>query len=109
MKNKDEIREKLLNQPSYWVEGINSFLYNAILEYMEENDLNRTQLADYLGLSKGRVSQILNDGEINFSIEKIVQIALKVNKFPIFELKDKQDFLKDLEANKNSQQPQLSN
>ena len=86
MRNRDNIREKILNQPSYWVEGINSFLYNAILEYMEDNNMNRTELASHLGISKGRVSQILNDGEINFSIEKVVQIALKVNKFPVFEI-----------------------
>lgn len=99
MRNRDNIREKILNQPSYWVEGINSFLYNAILEYMEENNMNRTELASHLGISKGRVSQILNDGEINFSIEKVVQIALKVNKFPVFELKDKDSYLDDLNSN----------
>lgn len=95
MKKRDDIREKILNQSSYWVEGINSFLYNAIIEYMETNDMNRTKLADYLGISKGRVSQILNDGEINFSIEKVIQIALKVNKFPVFEFKDKEEYLRD--------------
>lgn len=94
----DGKREKILNQPSYWVEGINSCLYNAIIEYMEENEINRTELAALLGISKGRVSQILNDGEINFSIEKIVQIALKINKVPIFELKDKSSFLSDLNS-----------
>lgn len=98
MRNRDNIREKILNQPSYWVEGVNSFLYNAILEYMEDNNMNRTELASHLGISKGRVSQILNDGEINFSIEKVVQIALKVNKFPIFELKDKNSYLDDLKS-----------
>lgn len=98
MRNRDNVREKILNQPSYWVEGINSFLYNAILEYMEENNMNRTELASHLGISKGRVSQILNDGEINFSIEKVVQIALKVNKFPLFELKDKSAYLDELSS-----------
>lgn len=57
---------------------------------MEKNSLNRTQLAQVLGISKGRVSQILNDGEINFSIEKIVEISIKVGKYPVFELEDTQ-------------------
>lgn len=96
--NRDDIREKILNQSSYWVEGINSFLYTAIIEYMETNDMNRTKLADYLGISKGRVSQILNDGEINFSIEKVIQIALKVNKFPVFAFQDKEEYLQDLKS-----------
>ena len=100
MKSKNNTREKILNQPSYWVEGINSFLYNAILEYMEINNMNRTELAKYFGISKGRISQILNDGEINFSIEKVVQIALKIDKFPVFEFKDKQEYLKSLTTTK---------
>lgn len=103
MKKMDNVREKILNQSSYWVEGINSFLYNAVLGYMETNDMNRTELAKHLGISKGRVSQILNDGEINFSIEKVIQIALKIDKFPVFEFKDKQEYLKDLNSLKRFQ------
>ncbi len=102
MKNRVHIQEKILNQPSYWVEGINSFLYTAIIEYMEKHNINKTELATHLGISKGRVSQILNDGEINFSIEKIVQIALKVDKFPLFELKDKKDYINNLQAVKRN-------
>jgi transcriptional regulator with XRE-family HTH domain len=98
MKKMDNVREKILNQSSYWVEGINSFLYNAILDYMETNNINRTELAEHLGISKGRVSQILNDGEINFSIEKVIQIALKIDKFPVFEFKDKKEYLKDINS-----------
>jgi transcriptional regulator with XRE-family HTH domain len=90
--------EKILNQPSYWVEAINGVLYNAIVDYMKKNDLNRTQLAEVLGISKGRVSQILNDGEINFSIEKIVEISLKVGKFPSFELEDSVAYINKLKA-----------
>lgn len=93
MKTDDNIREKILNQTSYWVEGINGFLYDSIVNYMESNNLNRTKLAAHLGISKGRVSQILNDGEINFSLEKIIEIALKVDKFPVFEFKDKKEYL----------------
>jgi len=93
MRNRKDIREKLLDQSSYWVEGINSYLYNAILDYMEAKDMNRTKMAEHLGISKGRVSQILNDGEINFSIEKVIQIALKVDKFPVFDFINKQEYL----------------
>ena len=82
MKPANNIRETILSQPSYWVEGVNGSLYNAVLSYMEANNLNRTQLASHLGISKGRVSQILNDGEINFSLQKIIEIALKVGKIP---------------------------
>ncbi len=93
MKPANNIRETILSQPSYWVEGVNGSLYNAVLSYMEANNLNRTQLASHLGISKGRVSQILNDGEINFSLQKIIEIALKVGKYPVFEFQDKEAFL----------------
>ena len=43
-------------------------------------------MAEYLGISKGRISQILNKGNINFSIGKIIEIALKVDKYPIIKL-----------------------
>lgn len=92
--------EKILNQPSYWIEGINGVLYNGIIEFMEKNNFNRTQLAQNLGISKGRVSQILNDGEINFSIEKIVEISIKVGKYPVFELEDSNVYLKKLNDTK---------
>jgi hypothetical protein len=29
MKNKTIIQEKILNQPSYWIEGINGIFYDA--------------------------------------------------------------------------------
>lgn len=86
-------RELILDQPAYWLEGINGFLFEAVQSYMEKNDLNRTKLAEHLGISKGRVSQILNDGEMNFSLAKIIELALKVDKFPVFELMDKQEYL----------------
>lgn len=96
MKRSSDKIKRILNEPSYWVEGVNGTLYDSIVNYMEDNNLNRTELSKHLGISKGRVSQILNDGEINFSIEKLVEISLKINKYPIFELKDTEEHIKDV-------------
>ncbi|TWP29377.1 XRE family transcriptional regulator [Apibacter muscae] len=93
MKNNKQKLEKILETPSYWVEAINGELYNSIVEYMKKNNMNQTQLAEYFNISKGRISQILNDGDINFKIEKIIEIALKVDKFPIIKLEDKEIYL----------------
>ena len=90
---KSKIHENILNQPSYWIEAFNGFLYEAIIEYMETHKLNRTQMAEYLGISKGRISQILNEGNINFSIGKIIEIALKVDKYPIIKFVNKESYL----------------
>jgi transcriptional regulator with XRE-family HTH domain len=60
---------------------------------MEVHNMKRKDLAKYLGISKGRMSQIINDGDINFSLEKIIQIALKIGKIPSFKFQDKKEFL----------------
>lgn len=88
-------RELILEQPSYWVESINGILYDAIIQYKEDQKFNRTQLADDLGISKGRISQILNDGETNFTIEKFCEIALKVGVFPDVKLTPKAIFIEN--------------
>jgi predicted XRE-type DNA-binding protein len=102
MNKNNKYREQILNQASYWVEGINGSIYDSIITYMENNDLNRTKLAMHLGISKGRVSQILNDGEINFSLEKIIEIAIKVDKFPVFDFINKDVFLEKEKEKENS-------
>jgi len=92
----NKIREQILNESSYWVEGINSFLYDVIEEYMDNNSMKtQKSLAKHLGISKGRVSQILNEGDINFSLEKVIDIALKMDKFPDFKFIDKSVYLEN--------------
>ena len=93
MRANNQFREKMLNHPTYWVEGINGMLYDAIVTYMSKHDMKRKDLAKHLNISAGRVSQILNDGDINFSLETIVEIAIKVGKFPSFTLEDKESFM----------------
>ena len=87
------MRDKIISQPGYWVEQINGVLYDAIIDFMETHNMKRKDLAKHLGISKGRVSQIINDGEINFRLEKIIEISLKLGMVPHFELENKNDFL----------------
>lgn len=87
------MRDKIISQPGYWVEQINGVLYDAIIDYMETHNMKRKDLAKHLGISKGRVSQIINDGEINFRLEKIIEISLKLGMVPHFNLEDKKEFL----------------
>lgn len=108
MNGNKNIREKILAQPSYWVEKINGHLYDAIVCFMEKNGMKQKDLAKYLDISPGRVSQILNDGNINFSLDKIIQIAIKIDKIPAFEFEDKSAYHRKLEnlhkSEKNSDQ-----
>jgi transcriptional regulator with XRE-family HTH domain len=93
MKTTRNFREQILENPVYWVEGINGMLYDAIVTYMEKHQMKQKDLAKHLSISPGRVSQILNDGNINFSLEKIIEIALKVDKIPNFLFEDKSTYL----------------
>lgn len=94
--------EKILAKSSYWIEGVNGDLYNAIMEYMEENNLTKTETAKILGMSKGRLSQILNCGNSNFTIKKLIEISIKVGKYPVFELNDKKSYISQLNKNKGA-------
>lgn len=87
-----KFREKTLENPVYWVEGINGMLYDAMVTYMENHQMKQKDLAKHLSISPGRLSQIINDGQINFSLEKIIEIALKLDKIPNFILEDKAKF-----------------
>ena len=79
-------REELMQMPEYWTEQIQLSLYRAAESFMTKNHMNRTQLAAYLGVSKGYVSQLLN-GDYNYSISKLVELAIKLNCVPNLELK----------------------
>lgn len=54
--------------------------------------MKQKDLARHLSISPGRVSQILNEGNINFSLEKLIEIVLKVDKYPNFIFVDKSSF-----------------
>lgn len=79
-------RKDILNEPSYWVEDLNGKIYDALIRYKETNNLKQKDLAKLLDITPGRVSQILNSGDINFSYEKMVSIILKLGYFPEFKL-----------------------
>lgn len=80
----NNIRKVIRDNPAYWVEKTNIALYDAILRFMKKKNMNQKSMAKHLEISEGRLSQILNTGNINYSLEKIIQIAIKVEKYPAF-------------------------
>ncbi|MEQ8623600.1 MAG: hypothetical protein RJQ00_02725 [Vicingaceae bacterium] len=87
-------REQVISEPTYWVEELNGKIYDAIVRFMEAKSFKQKDMAKHLGISAGRMSQILNTGDINFSYEKIVSILLKLDLIPHFDLESKADFIK---------------
>ena len=48
---------------------------------MTKNNMNRTQLAEHPGVSKGYVSQVLN-GNFDFKLSKMVELSLAMGMIP---------------------------
>ena len=76
MKRKDLIRSE-----AYWVSKIQIDLVHQIEDYMLKNGLNRTRLAEELGVTKGYVTQVLN-GNFDHKLSKLVSLAMAVGKVP---------------------------
>ena len=74
-------REKLLSSPVYWFDVAQNELFRQFHDYMERENINRTQLAERLGITKGRVSQILR-GESNFSMKTLIELGLSIGVIP---------------------------
>lgn len=74
-------RKELLESKEYWVAKIQQELYEKLTEYMEVNNLSKTQLAEQLNFSKGYISQLLN-GDFDHKISKLVELSLAIDKVP---------------------------
>ncbi|KAA0991001.1 helix-turn-helix domain-containing protein [Dyadobacter aurulentus] len=77
-------RKDLLSSPSYWLTNMQIEVFNLLNTYMEENNLTQRQVAEKLKVSPSYISQILN-GNFNFTISKLVELALLVGKAPVIQ------------------------
>ncbi|WP_372949103.1 helix-turn-helix domain-containing protein [Mariniphaga sp.] len=87
-------RKELLKNPGYWTSKIQFELYDELLNYLDENNLNKTQFAKKLGVSKGYISQILN-GDFNHKISKLVELSLAIDKIPKIEFVNADEFIEE--------------
>ena len=86
-------REELLRSPGYWLTKVQIRVFNLLNTYMEENNLTQKQVAEKLNVSPSYVSQILN-GNFNFTISKLIELALLVGKAPIIQFETIEEILK---------------
>lgn len=80
-------REELLRCPEYWTTLIQNELYRQIQSYMEEHNMNKAQLAEHLGCSRGYVTQLLN-GDFDHKISKLVELSLAIGMVPSVSFRD---------------------
>ena len=90
-------REEYLKDEGYWVAKIQTDLYREILSFMERTHRNKTQMAEYLGCSKGYITQLLN-GEFDHKLSKLVELSLAIGKVPDIEFKDTSEYIKTRES-----------
>ena len=74
-------RKDILKSPEYWITKIQIALYDCAEKFMKKTNRNRTELASYLGVSKGYVSQVLN-GDYDHRISKLVEMSLQFGYVP---------------------------
>lgn len=85
-------RSELLKSEGYWIAKFQTDLYRELVAFMERTHRNSSQLAKYLGCSKGYVSQLLN-GNFDHKISKLVELSLAIGKAPVLEYKDISEYV----------------
>jgi predicted XRE-type DNA-binding protein len=74
-------KEKLIKSKGYNITKIQNQLFRELNDFMEKYEMNRTQLAEHLGVTKGYVSQVLN-GDFDYKRSKLVELSLAMGKIP---------------------------
>lgn len=84
---------KTLKSNYYWTAKGQGRIYGMLNDQINERG-DSAKLAKKIGATPGYVSQILNgDAEINPTWKKIVKFCLALDKVPVLEIKDIDDFL----------------
>jgi transcriptional regulator with XRE-family HTH domain len=92
-------RDELLKSPEYWFAGAQNELYRQVITYMEREGINRTQLAERLGVTKGYVSQILN-GNFNYTLKRMIDLALAIGVVPKIQYQSVESLIRAEKASK---------
>ena len=87
-------REDLLKDSVYWTTSLQMELYRQIESFMQKYRMNQKQLAEYLGCSKGYVSQLLS-GDYDHKLSKFVALSLAIGKIPKFTFVDVDEYIEN--------------
>ncbi|MBW8051195.1 MAG: helix-turn-helix transcriptional regulator [Cytophagales bacterium] len=94
-------REELIQRKEFWMTKIQNDLFANLEDYMNENKLTRTQLAQKLGVTKGYITQVLN-GDFDNRISKLIELSLFIGKAPVFTFDDLGKYIKKGKAGKDN-------
>lgn len=76
-------RKEVLSSPAYWTTSIQTDLYRCAEQFMKERGFTRSKLAEYLDVTKGYVTQLLN-GDYDHRLSKLVRLSLAFGYVPQF-------------------------
>ena len=85
-------RDELLRSETYYTTQTQLKLFRAVEDYLAAENLTRAEFAEKLGVSKGRVSQILN-GDFNGRLDRLVALSLAAGKAPVIEFRDLEAYI----------------
>ena len=84
-------KEGLRKWPNYHLTGAQNEIFRQLTAYMESHNLSQKEVAEKLGVSSSYVSQALN-GNFNFTLKKLIELALLTGKVPQLEFIDFNQF-----------------
>ncbi|MBI3509497.1 MAG: helix-turn-helix transcriptional regulator [Bacteroidetes bacterium] len=84
-------KEQLLKRPNYLLARYQNEIYRQLADYMEKNNLSQRDVAKALEVSDAYISQVLN-GEFNFTLKKLIELALLIDKVPLLDFVDKHEY-----------------
>ena len=87
-------RKELVKSREYWIAQIQLDLFELIENYRKKNDLNKTQLAAQLGVTKSYITQILN-GDFDHKVSKLVELSLAFGKVPVLQFIDVDQYIEN--------------
>lgn len=85
-------RKELISSKEYWLSKIQIELFNQVSEYLDKNNMKRSELAKKLGVTKGYVSQVLN-GDADHRISKVIELSLAIGLVPEVKFKDLEEYI----------------
>ena len=96
--------ERRIQSPNYHLTKLQNKLYGEIKSYLKQEGMNQSKLAEKLGVTKGYISQIINDGA-DHKLSNLFKIALAIGKIPKIEFLDPEEFM---QIEKESREDQTS-
>lgn len=84
-------RDEILKSPEYRTARTQMELYNQAHKFMEKSGKNQSQLAEYLGVSKGYISQLLN-GDYDHRLSKFFELSLAFGVIPQIDFVPVEDY-----------------